>query len=63
MTNHYLSDAEITTEGAFDDALSELLVTAHERDVDVEGAWTCRNPPSVPDWDVNVFQLEKPDSA
>ncbi len=42
--------------------LRRLLRTAFENDVDVEGAFNCRNGPSMPDYEVLITEIEKPDS-
>lgn len=58
---HDTFDGDITTEGAFTGALRRVLLEAMKHDVDPEGSWVCRNSPSVPDWEVLVVELEKPE--
>lgn len=46
----------------FNQRLRELLRDAHESGVEVRGAWECRNTSnSVPDWDVQIAEVRKPD--
>lgn len=48
----------VTTGDELNEALSSLLRRAHERGVDVEGGWDCRNGGGHPDWDVVVTEVE-----
>lgn len=60
MTNQN-SDAflqeEITTEEAFDAALSELIVAALRNGLNPKGGWVCRNGEAVPDTEVMIYEL------
>lgn len=58
MREHNFDD--VTTDGALEHALQDLLVSAHYNGVDVEGSWTCRNGSETPDWEANVVELERP---
>jgi hypothetical protein len=58
MTPSDTSNDDIDTEAAFNDALRELLVEAHESGLDVEGGWECRTSEGAPDWDVVVSEVE-----
>lgn len=57
--NNGPSGEPITTEEELDTALQMLLASAHENDVAPEGSWVVRNGSSVPDWEVQVFELAK----
>jgi hypothetical protein len=47
---------------AFHDRLRDAVREAHAKGVDVEGSWPVKNDESsVPDWDVEIVLLEKPD--
>lgn len=61
MTQDSPSNDPITTVDAFDSALGELLETAAENDIDPRGAWEYRNGDELPDWEVTVVELEKPE--
>ncbi len=39
--------------------LRELVRTAHENDVDVEGGWNCRYESDLPDWEVAITEVVK----
>lgn len=39
--------------------LKRLFSTAANNDIAVEGGWTIRNGPELPDWDIHVTQLRK----
>ncbi|OYR40491.1 hypothetical protein DJ82_03800 [Halorubrum sp. Ib24] len=56
-------DETPSDESAFRDELRSLLRRAHERDVDVEGGWECRNGAENPDWDIIVSEVRKPDES
>lgn len=61
MTRNYLAKP-VQSDMDFDEALSELLQTAHENAVDIEGGWVCRNGVTMPDWDITIVELAKPGS-
>jgi hypothetical protein len=48
---------EITTEEAFDAALSELIVAALRNGLNPKGGWVCRNGEAVPDTEVMIYEL------
>lgn len=52
------SETTITSGSELESELRDLLQRAHNRGVDVEGAWLCRNGAGAPDWDVVVTELE-----
>lgn len=60
---HDTFDGEITTEGAFSEALHRVLLEAMEHGVDPAGSWVYRNGPTVRDLEVLLVELEKPDST
>lgn len=49
----------ITTADEFNEALNELMRTAYENGVAVEGGWECRNSTGSPDWDVVILEITK----
>ena len=60
MTDKYSdgsSPRAITSEEAFDAAISEVVMTALENGVDPEGSWVCRNGDSAPDMEVIITEL------
>lgn len=58
MTHDYLAKP-VQSGMDFDKALSELLKTAHENAVEIEGGWVCRNGTTMPDWDITIVELAK----
>lgn len=52
-------DSPIDDEAEFEKRLHELLLSAHEGGVSVEGGWSCVNTGNTPDWDVEIFRLKK----
>lgn len=57
MTDEYLADVDITTPTQFNAVLTELLWKAHERDIDIQGAWECRLDGTEPHWEANIVEL------
>lgn len=57
-SNTFLQE-EITTEDAFDAALSELIVAALRNGIDPKGGWVCRDGEAVPDTEVMIYELER----
>lgn len=55
-TDHGTADDPTSTD-SFNDALRELLRSAHDSGVNVEGGWECRNGTAYPDWDVDITEL------
>ena len=53
------SDETITTADEFNESLTDLMRTAYENGVDVEGGWECRNRTENPDWDVVILEITK----
>lgn len=49
---------DITTEEAFDAALSELIVAALQNGIDPKGGWVCRSSEAIPDTEVMIYELE-----
>lgn len=49
------------TEDELSTTLKRLFTAAAEHDVSVEGGWAVRNGPALPDWDIHVTQLVKPE--
>lgn len=50
------------TDAEFHTRLRELLVAAHRRGIPVMGGWAMRNEPQLPDWDVHITGVVKPDA-
>lgn len=47
-----------TTEHAFEELLVELVRSAHENGVDVEGGWGDRSErPETPNWSVEIYEI------
>lgn len=63
MTRETPFDRSITTSDAFSRTLRELLLAAHENDVEVSGAWECRSNGSAPDWETVITELAKEDGT
>ncbi|MFB6233369.1 MAG: hypothetical protein ABEH61_03825 [Haloarculaceae archaeon] len=61
MTDDHSRDSlhgQITTEEAFEAALSDLLSTALRNGIDPRGSWVCRDGETSPDMEVMVLELE-----
>lgn len=54
---------EVTTEEEFAERLGELVYTAYEKGVDIEGGWECRNSSEDPDWAVLILEVTKKDAG
>ena len=55
-------DEDRPPDDAFAERLRELLAEAHASGVDVRGGWPAVNEdPDLPDWDVVVVELARPD--
>jgi hypothetical protein len=61
MTREYLAADDITTPEAFEAALTELAIAAHEAGVEVEGAWECRSDNPGGSWEANIVELASSD--
>lgn len=59
MSRDHPFDGEITSVGAFNEALTRLLQTAHRNGVEIEGGWECRNEGLIPDWEAVIAELAK----
>lgn len=57
MSTDHSTDEEPQSTDSFNEALRELLRSAHDNGVNVEGGWECRNGTPYPDWDVDVIEL------
>ena len=56
------SSEDGSAEADFAERLRELVNEAHENGVDVEGGWPVLNEdPDLPDWDVVVVGMAKPE--
>jgi len=49
----------VTDEPTFETLLSELLRTAHENGIEIEGGWDVDGDDGHPDWDVVVTVVER----
>lgn len=49
------------TDSDVNELLKRLLTEAARNGVSVEGGWTVRNGPDLPDWDIHITQVTKPD--
>lgn len=48
----------LTTQTEFETALGDLLTTAEENDIDIEGSWVYQADGSTePNWEVLVYEL------
>ena len=56
-------DSPLTSKAELSAALKALLLRAYENEIDVEGAFECRNGVEHPDWDVIVTEVEKNDQS
>ena len=56
-------EAYCTTATLFEEALSTLLIAAHENGIDVSGAWEASHDRTTPEWDVVVTVLERERAA
>jgi len=54
-------EREIRTATELDAAFTQILRSADENGVDPGGSWEIRNGASNPDWEVQVFELQKRD--
>lgn len=54
-------EREIRTATELDAAFTQILRSAVENGVDPGGSWEIRNGASNPDWEVQVFELQKRD--
>lgn len=52
-------DWKISTDAEFDSALQELLLSALEKGLALEGAWDYRNGQPYPDLEVLITELSK----
>lgn len=60
MTNQNSDDSlleGITSEGAFEAALAELIVAAQRNGVDTRGGWECRDDETAPPVEVMIYEL------
>ena len=57
-----IRSADESPEDVFARRLREVVLDAHRAGVDVEGGWPVLNEDStLPDWDVVIVELAKPD--
>ncbi|WP_299268686.1 hypothetical protein [Halorientalis sp.] len=49
----------VTDEPTFETILSELIHTAHQNGIDVEGGWGVDGEDGHPDWDVVVTVVDR----
>ncbi|WP_424016765.1 hypothetical protein ACOZ4N_12840 [Halorientalis pallida] len=49
----------VTDESTFETLLTELLRTAHQNGIEVEGGWDVDGEDGHPDWDVVVTVVER----
>lgn len=59
MKDDYKAAVNITTSAEFEAALTAIVETAVEEEVDVRGAWEFQTRGSTHDWEVNVTELAK----
>lgn len=52
----------ITTVDELERALAQAVTTAYDNGVDVEGSYPIRNGSTHPDYEVEVYEVSKPDS-
>lgn len=52
-------DEAVTSAEDLDMLLRHVLRSAHENGVDPRGSWVMRNGHTVPDWEVQIHELEK----
>lgn len=53
----------ITTAEEFNESLNELVQSAYDNSVDIEGGWECRNPSENSDWDVVILEVTKRETS
>lgn len=53
------SDQPITTADEFNEALNDLMRTAYDNGVDIEGGWECLGSDEDADWDVVILEITK----
>ena len=63
MTNDRTIETPIRSSKAFESALAAIVESAVEEDVDVRGAWEFETRGSTLEWEVNVTELDRGDSA
>lgn len=56
-------ETPLTSKEELNAELKALLLRAYENEIDVEGAFECRNGVEHPDWDVIVTEVEKNEHA
>lgn len=59
--NRAASRAGPKTDSELNESLKRLLADAAENGVSIEGGWAVRNGPTLPDWDVHITQVTKPE--
>lgn len=59
--NRNAPQAGPTTDSELNESLKRLLADAAENGVSIEGGWAVRNGPTLPDWDVHITQVTKPE--
>lgn len=57
MTEELSPDENIRTKSEFEDALSNLLLTAYANDVDITGSWLCRTDEDGANWEAIITEL------
>lgn len=61
MTRDQLNDVTITTPDDFEEALTAIVESAIEADIDVRGAWEFETGGSTHYWEINVVELARDD--
>ena len=51
-------DGGIRTEDEFNTTLGDLLLAAQRNNVNPSGSWVVRTRGEVPDWEVQIFELD-----
>lgn len=59
MTDNFKSTLTISSSAEFEDALTAVIETAVSEDIDIRGAWECRNGDSHDDWEITITRLAK----
>lgn len=54
-------DGAPRTESELSSSLQRLLNAASRNGISVEGGWAVRNAPELPDWDIHITRVEKPE--
>jgi len=49
------------TDSEMNKQLQRLLIAASRNDISIRGGWEVRNGPELPDWDVHITRIAKPE--